>query len=936
MESRKRNLYRHRRIFSFNRRLILLSLFFILAPVFAYVIFGSLNAPNAVSALNHDNTDPNWELDGLDSETGWQIDDPDSDYDLWEKLYLSNSNNPSDPSYNNNPFTGQIIGPDEYNDPDDRSILNNQSPMLMVGTNEDCGDSGFCKTKLYLNVWVPKADRNGAPVYIDDYTLETYDLCRSPVDANSDPEDGTNIYMLPQQSNNNPLDNNNRITKYEGSRWCGTNSFASFAMHSRFNQPTYTNSNDDARLIYKPDLGAASPTRIEYRKYTILVAVTKNAGSYYNQFRLRLIPNENKHPSLGNAEDDVYIFPGKKINSVLSEHITDDYPVNYKIVRGTNLPPHHLVGEGEDPNNPLRADLKNHSTQYIGFSDTDDNHGFIAGNAIKYPFGSNANRAMMYQTSFIVAPDIEKYKCSNENITGYIGMYDTDRHLKNEDGRTLSGYPEYQRRANIEAKVDVYSMDRSDYADGTGAWVKKDTLEFNGLLDDNDITSNVIRERTSTRSIEENLESTLADFDDELAKINDGEYPADEMTFYGDRFHYDKNNYYTYEKTIDYPAHDAWIPGHTEYTGGPAGDVTPITIPAYPASANGRGYVRHNFYVKHTNDSARPKIVGDYAIPDPPFNHSNYEWGYISQDFEYFRNILGTIRANPRNDDFTPWGIKDEDTTLKGFLETASQASKEAGGRIKVHDPDGPTGPTPPRLDVSSNHWEDKQYVFQADKIYKIRFYNVDPRNYVQYRIPFDYVNTIQDCDAGVVIGLTIGCELYVKNLLWREEIDAKLELRLRRKGTPAPIDSFPYTSLANSSTVPGPQIQFWYDQVDPPAISPYTNTPSGLDYESGNNLIMNLVRPSELLYSSMLNEFDKFEFVLTGRYATDPTDSTTIMPDDSLDSLIKDQVIPIIPDPGRTIPRSYEDCLGYRAKIMARDCKIRFEELYISPAWRN
>ncbi len=220
-------------------------------------------------------------------------------------------------------------------------------------------------------------------------------------------------------------------------------------------------------------------------------------------------------------------------------------------------------------------------------------------------------------------------------------------------------------------------------------------------------------------------------------------------------------------------------------------------------------------------------------------------------------------------------------------------------------------------VDASSNLWEDKLYTFRADKVYKIRFYNMDPRNFIQYRIPLDYINVLQECDAETSIGLTADCELYVNSLFWGEEDNVSLKLKLRDKRNPGTyLNLLDYQSLANPSAPLTHQVlEEWYDQVDPPA--------GGLN---STNLIAELVDPASLVYSTILNDFHNYEFVLTGDYRTDPNNAAT-----EVLGAFTEQVVPIIPDNG-LLPRSPRDCLNFTAKIGAtRDCKIRWEELNIT-----
>ena len=49
-------------------------------------------------------------------------------------------------------------------------------------------------------------------------------------------------------------------------------------------------------------------------------------------------------------------------------------------------------------------------------------------------------------------------------------------------------------------------------------------------------------------------------------------------------------------------------------------------------------------------------------------------------------------------------------------------------------------------LDVDQNEWEDKLVHFEGDKIYKLRFYNIDQRTWIQLRLPFDQINAMQKC----------------------------------------------------------------------------------------------------------------------------------------------------------------------------------------------
>ncbi len=47
---------------------------------------------------------------------------------------------------------------------------------------------------------------------------------------------------------------------------------------------------------------------------------------------------------------------------------------------------------------------------------------------------------------------------------------------------------------------------------------------------------------------------------------------------------------------------------------------------------------------------------------------------------------------------------------------------------------------------VGGNNWEDKEYEFEGDTIYKIRIYNIDQRTWIQIRLPYSQINAIEKC----------------------------------------------------------------------------------------------------------------------------------------------------------------------------------------------
>ncbi len=919
MEFRKRNFSHHRRIRSLGRRLVLSCLVLILSPLFAYLIYVGLNLDStkvdAQSAYDWSD-DPNWQVDNLDtSSSGWQASSSDSSsYRLGGNLTLNHTDSPGG-SLNDLATPGSV------------SNLANQAPFFVIGKgggSVNSSGSGFYRDRMFMDVWIPFDDplNPGNENTINNYIIDTYDLCHgSPLDTGPTT---SNVDLEINLVGRPIFQRNDLATIWKESR----NDRAQCRDEMRLDTPRIPAiSNADNYVIEEKELlDKLNPSNVKkYKKYTLSVRAKFPAvypSSYYNAFRLRIRLDDSgvTDYNTANSAIDVYSILGKSVRDT----IASDYQNNQDLVDAAG-------NEGLTHN------------RYLGFS-KDDNYGYNIGNVIQEPFGANRDRMLMWEASFLIAPDVTEYEClSSEEVFGYIGIFDSDRSEDPGSGN-LTGYPGYQKIQTIEMKADIMSMDRDDYMSGGTTWNSEATLTFDGKLNDNDVGRGVVMERTSSRVSDDYLE-------DGSGYSDSGEHAGVDWRRIW------KGTYYTYE---DKPYDDA-----DYYSGDPSGIVwDQAGLKGYYSNGGIYETNRHLFYKKTNSggtvfgydrqpyfvDLKRQEIsqlgikrnptsgAGSSASnPITPNSAQNTHWtagGNTGHD-----NLASTNLLLPPGNYTNLYGntIASYGTGLN-YLGSTNEGVDTFVDRWKRHmeRKNAGTGITDIKfwdgavdnygnefiIDTSSNQWEDKLYSFSAGKVYKIRFYNIDARNFVQLRTPFDYVNTIQNCEAEAVINITNECELYIKNLFWEDEPNVKLELKLIDKRNPSTyISQVPYQSLVNPSapTVFRP-IESWYDQVDPPANSP-----------NPNNLIKELVYPSELLYSLLLdNDFENYAFVLTGRYATDPNNPATIIDGDA-NGTLKEKVIPITPDNNTILPRDHNDCLGYKAKISARDCKIRWEELNIT-----
>ncbi len=475
MEFRRRNLSRTRRVFSFSRKLVLLFLVCIIAPVLAWMILTGLNS-NSVEANTYGeydwSKDPNWLLDSYVASGGsWQTGS--APYKLWGKL---DSNYKTDSLSN----TGNIynLEPSSYYSDSSRfnsvaqNKLETQNPFLFVGTDGKHGSLyGFNKMEMYLDFWIPDGNN------LDDYTLDVYDICHSFLDVGT--QDGERITIAIHGAGSSkikPLDSN-----VGAGVQCNDSN-----IQKSFELPRAMNGFETKELQNKQDIiDGNNPTTKRYKKYTILVQLDRRSlalkqnnqgrlvpSSYYNYFRLRIRP-DSVSPNLNSDRIDVYLTPA-----------TTQHDEDLKTF-------HNYL----DPDRSQTS-----SERFLGLSE-DDNFGMIVGNAINLPYGTNAQRMMLYETNFIVAPDIEKYECSNTAVGAYVGIYNTDRLL---DAR-LDGYPPYKRQHGIEIKADIHSVDRDVYSNSpnnNSIFTKEATLTFNGKLDNNDLSQGVIQERSSVAALE--------------------------------------------------------------------------------------------------------------------------------------------------------------------------------------------------------------------------------------------------------------------------------------------------------------------------------------------------------------------------------------------------------------------------------------------------
>ncbi len=811
MEFRKRNLVRPRRIPLLSRKLVLLFAVFVIASVSAYIAFATLNSDAVKAYQNYQDwsLDPNWTFDGyLENHSGWQatttsdISGNNSKYKLWRKTPWTYDFS-SDPLFYNDTNIRNLAPLSYYaTNSNDLSNLENQNPFLLVGTYGGNPSHGFVRKELYIDFWIPDSED------LNNYVLDTYDLCHSSIDTGINASNERITVEI--QSARNQKNRIRPIDLYGGSnatsRLCDSTNIKRSIELGVSLPPIAIKSLPDKQNIIN---NISNPGIKDYKKYTIVVKAVEASGSYYNFFRLRIRPKTGANYQTPSDQVDAYLTPATRRQGTAIETFHELY---------------------QDPDQA--------SERHLGLN-KDDNFGLPIGNTINNPFSTP--RMLLYETSFLVSADPVVYECSQQQIKGYIGLYDTDRILENVGG--LVGYIPYKSTIGIEIKADVFSASREDYReyraeylDGTRNFALEDTLTFNGKLDDNDN----LPERT-----------TIDDFED---VISDDPWAWTPLSF--------MRGINGNQAWVDARPPPGIVPGYTEYT-----NIYEFDYYTYESS----NVYNHKFHIIYKGGT-------------------EWQWGYDNKEIVSTQDL---------------WNSRTQ----------ISAIGLNVGG----------TGATDAFVDSSSNAWEDKLYSFQADKVYKIRFYNIDPRNFLQFRTPLEYINIPESC-IKADIRIDNECKLYIKELFWENDPNVKLELQLQRKGTPPTlITQLPYESLVNTDPAVNRTIETWYDQVDPPANS-----------QNSNNLIKELVSPSELLYSTILDAgLENYEFVLTGKYGTDPINDPTTIVNGIADGSIANQItIPILPDSSLgagNLPRDHNDCLGYKAKIGARDCKIRWEELNIT-----
>ena len=277
-------------------------------------------------------------------------------------------------------------------------------------------------------------------------------------------------------------------------------------------------------------------------------------------------------------------------------------------------------------------------------------------------------------------------------------------------------------------------------------------------------------------------------------------------------------------------------------------------------------------------------------------------------------------------------------------------------------------------LTVSNNLWENIPYHFDKNKIYKIRFYNIASANYIQFKTPFGFIDDDGGCDIfaaqpiEVKVGLTADCKLYIQELWWQGDHNAQIQIYAREENSadlPVPTATqysqnlnkydILYKYLDSSQTnTKSIEHDSWHGTILPPQ----TNAPLPSLASDNSNLLTELIQPSELLYSSLLDSNANFEIVVSSYVLVDTPpdpnydysifDATRIeqildsnnqpikdivqvfdMNNQPLEIIISKDAIKL--DANASMIQKREDCLGYTAKVRVRSCQIRLEDLDVS-----
>ena len=766
--------------------------------------------------------------------------------------------------------------PQALNHPD---VPSNQKPFLLMGSDGVGGTSftGFYRPDLFFTLWIPSEDDNGDPNNLSNYKLNTYDLCSNEL--------------------NFKLDNNSdrpvKITivgKSLGRQNEKTRTLCSPASEKILDMPSII-PQEVKTFIDKSDKQKSK----KYEKYLIRFQITQG-GRFYNRFRIRV------EPKSGWTEGD----------------IIDTY-----LLLDTNV-----------------RDAAKFSGNSKGFTPfgyaNQDNFGVGASNWVpnwSNPWNDTSEDHYEYQTSFAFAADIGddcSLLSSPETVRAQIGIYDTDLNIHDWG---FAGYPFHQRIDSIKPQAKVYSIDRTTYTNNfrSGATINwglspESTLTFDGILNrnDNNIEKTVPRVAPnaetnvaggpSSSNFRKNsayfYEYKTASENSRDTSINEVRNQAGTYKVYRAPGVTDPRD--TRRRIITRPQflnelESRHITGVFDNIAGFSGGKSRL-FAAGGRSGTSNGFV-DNRKIKNINDQQ------DYYLTEI-FDIGNF----IAWDSGTMNPMYNKTNASYQNPSTSRPNHFEDTVDGRNFAHgPGAMVPAYISQQVNPHSLSPADKYTSLMIDVSANEWENKTYNFRTDRVYKVEFINIDPRNYVQFRAPLDYANTVQVCEETAEVGLTADCQLYIKRLFWGEEPNVSLKLKLRdkrdKKNPGTYLNQLDYQSLANPSTPLTHQVlEEWYDQVDPPA--------NGLN---STNLIAELIDPASLVYSTILNDFHNYEFVLTGDYRTDPNDATT-----EVVGAFDEQVVPIIPDNGSP-PRSHGDCLSFTAKIGTKDCKIRFDELNIS-----
>ncbi|MYB39904.1 hypothetical protein F4X86_01240 [Candidatus Saccharibacteria bacterium] len=366
------------------------------------------------------------------------------------------------------------------------------------------------------------------------------------------------------------------------------------------------------------------------------------------------------------------------------------------------------------------------------------------------------------------------------------------------------------------------------------------------------------------------------------------------------------------------------------------------------------GIVNNNFYFYV------PDGVGGSSLSSSGVQHAikneNGEWGYTRNIYSTYNDALGVDPIVYTNNEInTHIANQYNENDVRRIYHRADRLVNKDDWDNLVSG--NSSSQNPYYIAVSSNEWENKiiENFFKKDKVYKITFKNIDPRNFVQYRVPFDYINTVATCDQKVEIGITERtCEIYIKQLLFEEYEDPsirdkiKFELKVHNQSSRTPpggsINNFTYTNSGLTSPVTPRAVNYgaghdadalptpgnalpgqpngFYSQIPDPDNPP----------PQDDRLMVRLMLYNQMIYNNNLLTSNRLDngIILTGRawLETEDLNNNGVLDlnedfnnNGSLDTSpitwqvpgLSKKVYDIIPDdPIRGLPRSYMDCLDF------------------------